>query len=38
MKTGYDVVAIGHLDKGRIVRGSESRQAVGGAVTMAVQS
>jgi sugar/nucleoside kinase (ribokinase family) len=28
----YDVVAIGHLDKGRIVRGSESREAVGGAV------
>jgi len=32
MKMDYDVVAIGHLDKGRIVRGSESRQAVGGAV------
>ena len=32
MKTDYDVVAIGHLDKGRIVRGSESHEAVGGAV------
>lgn len=28
----YDVVGIGHLDKGRIVRGSESGEAVGGAV------
>ena len=28
----YDVVAIGHLDKGWIVRGDEARQAVGGAV------
>jgi len=28
----YDVVAIGHLDKGRIVRGDEARQAIGGAV------
>ncbi len=28
----YDVVAIGHLDRGRIVRGDEQQDAVGGAV------
>lgn len=28
----YDVVAIGHLDKGRIVKGEEVREGVGGAV------
>lgn len=32
MANRYDVVAIGHLDKGRIVKGDEAREAVGGAV------
>lgn len=32
MRSRYDVVAIGHLDKGRIVKGGEARAGVGGAV------
>ncbi len=32
MRSRYDVVAIGHLDKGRIVKGEEVREGVGGAV------
>ncbi|MCD5408930.1 PfkB family carbohydrate kinase [Candidatus Bipolaricaulota bacterium] len=32
MRSRYDVVAIGHLDNGRIVKGEEVQEGVGGAV------
>ena len=32
MRSRYDVVAIGHLDKGRIIKGERAREGVGGAV------